>query len=101
MLVAPDGLAALTVVAQEKPDLILLNLLMPELDGRGVLRELRGDSETEEIPCLVFTGDARFEALGQAMENGADAFLTKPADPMAVLRFVQDLLGRGGRGTTD
>ena len=49
----------------------------------------------------MFTGDARFEALGQAMENGADAFLTKPADPMAVLRFVQDLLGRGGRGTTD
>jgi two-component system phosphate regulon response regulator PhoB len=97
VLLAGDGLSVLSVVEKEKPDLILLNLLMPQLDGHGVLTELRGDPETEEIPCLVFTGDARFATLGRAMKNGADAFLTKPAEPMMVLRFVQELLGSQGQ----
>ncbi len=101
VLLAGDGRAVLEVVARDKPDLILLNLLMPELDGHGVLTELRGDPETEDIPCLVFTGDARFATLGRAMKNGADAFLTKPAEPMTVLRFVRELLGpRGQEGST-
>ena len=101
VLLAGDGRTVLTLVDEEKPDLILLNLLMPELDGHGVLEELRGDPETEEIPCLVFTGDARFATLGRVMKNGADGFLTKPAEPMMVLRFVQELLGpRGQEGTT-
>jgi CheY-like chemotaxis protein len=101
VLLAGDGRAVLAVVEKEKPDLILLNLLMPELDGHGVLTQLRADPETEEIPCLVFTGDARFATLGRAMKNGADAFPTKPAEPMTVLRFVQELLGpRGQEGTT-
>ena len=93
VLLAGDGRAVLTLLEKEKPDLILLNLLMPELDGHGVLTELRANPETEDIPCLVFTGDARFATLGRAMKNGADAFLTKPAEPMMVLRFVQELLG--------
>jgi two-component system alkaline phosphatase synthesis response regulator PhoP/two-component system response regulator VicR len=73
---------------------------MPELDGHGVLEELRGDPDTEEIPCLVFTGDARFVTLGRVMRSGADAFLTKPAEPMTVLRFVRDLLREGGQEGT-
>jgi CheY-like chemotaxis protein len=100
VLLASDGLHVLALVGQEKPDLIMLNLIMPELDGHGVLQELRGDPDTEEIPCLVFTGDARFATLGRAMQNGADAFLTKPAEPLTVLRFIQDLIGeRGQEGT--
>ena len=101
VLLAGDGRTVLTIVGEEKPDLIMLNLIMPELDSHGVLTELRSDPETEEIPCLVFTGDARFATLGRAMENGADAFLTKPAEPMTVLRFVQDLLAeRRPEGST-
>ena len=96
VLQAPDGLAVLTLLGEERPDLILLNLLMPELDGHGVLEELRDDPETQDIPCLVFTGDARFEQLGRAVQSGADAFLTKPAEPRAVLRFVEDLLREQG-----
>jgi CheY-like chemotaxis protein len=97
VLLASDGLHVLALVGQEKPDLIMLNLIMPELDGHAVLQQLRGDPETEEIPCLVFTGDARFTTLGRAMQNGADAFLTKPAEPLTVLRFVQDLIGERGQ----
>jgi CheY-like chemotaxis protein len=92
VLTAADGLAALSLLMSERPDLILLNLYMPELDGHGVLQRVRGCPETEHIPCLVFTGDARFEQMGDAMKSGADAFLTKPAEPRAVLQFVEHLL---------
>jgi CRP/FNR family transcriptional regulator, cyclic AMP receptor protein len=92
VLTAADGLAALSLLIVERPHLILLNLHMPELDGHGVLRRVREDPATEDIPCLVFTGDARFEQLGEAMKSGADAFLTKPAEPRAVLNFVENLL---------
>jgi CheY-like chemotaxis protein len=100
VLLAGDGLSVLELVGEEKPDLILLNLIMPELDGHAVLQELRDDPATEEIPCLVFTGDARFATLGRAMKAGADGFLTKPAEPMTVLRFVRDLLLPGDQEGT-
>ena len=96
VLQAPDGRSALAQVGAQRPDLILLNLLMPELDGHGVLEELRARPETEDILCLVFTGDARFEQLGNAVQSGADAFLTKPAEPRAVLDFVEALLSERG-----
>jgi twitching motility two-component system response regulator PilH len=93
---AADGLQVLDQVAQHPPDVIMLNLRMPQLDGHGVLEELRSQPDTEDIPCLVFTGDARFEQLGQSMRSGADAFLTKPAEPRAVLHFIQQLLRERG-----
>src|SRR5688572_19253764 len=96
VLHAADGLAVLTVVSTDPPDVILLNLHMPELDGHGVLEELRAHPETEDLPCLVFTGDARYEQLGRSVQNGADGFLTKPVEPKAVVRFVDDFLTRRG-----
>ena len=66
--------------------------------GLVVLERLRARPHTEDIPCLVFTGDARFEALGKAVHRGADAFLTKPAEPRAVLQFVEELLRERGHG---
>jgi CheY-like chemotaxis protein len=95
VLHAEDGLGVLTVVSTDRPDVILLNLHMPELDGHGVLEELRAHPETENLPCLVFTGDARYEQLGRSVQNGADGFLTKPVEPSAVVRFVEDFLTRG------
>jgi CheY-like chemotaxis protein len=100
VLEAADGRAALDLVHVERPDLIMLNIVMPELDGHGVLEQLRAQPHTEDIPCLVFTGDARFERLGRAVHSGADAFLTKPAEPRAVLRFVEELLRERGHGVS-
>jgi CheY-like chemotaxis protein len=92
VLQAPDGLGVLAAVRSDRPDLVLLNVHMPQLDGHGVLQELRADPDTEDLICLVFTGDARYEQLGQSVLSGADGFIAKPAEPSAVLRFVQDLL---------
>jgi two-component system alkaline phosphatase synthesis response regulator PhoP/two-component system response regulator VicR len=66
---------------------------MPLRDGHAVLEELRAQPRTEDIPCLVFTGDARFERLGKSVHRGADTFLTKPAEPREVLGLVEQLLG--------
>ena len=98
VLEAANGVAALDVVEAEVPDVIMLNLVMPHLDGHGVLEELRAQPHTEDIPCLVFTGDARFEQMGRAVHSGADAFLTKPAEPREVLQFVEQLLRERGHG---
>jgi CheY-like chemotaxis protein len=98
VLEAENGQAAVDLASDHQPDLIMLNLVMPQLDGHGVLEELRARPSTEDIPCLVFTGDARFEQLGRAVHGGADAFLTKPAEPREVLQFVAELLRERGHG---
>jgi CheY-like chemotaxis protein len=95
---AHHGLAVLALLEAETPDLIMLNLVMPHLDGHGVLEELRTRPHMEDVPCLVFTGDARFEQMGKAVHSGADAFLTKPAEPRAVLEFIEELLRERGGG---
>jgi CheY-like chemotaxis protein len=95
---AENGRVALDLVEAELPDLVMLNLRMPVVDGHGVLEELRARPHTEDIPCLVFTGDARFEEMGKSVHRGADAFLTKPAEPRDVLDMVERLLSERGEG---
>ena len=92
VLEASDGEEAVRLTREELPDLVLLNLLMPELDGLGVLERLRDDPETAELPCVCLTGDARMERMGDAVRRGADAFLTKPAEPREVLATIRAVL---------
>jgi DNA-binding response OmpR family regulator len=92
VLHADDGRAAVEVVHLLRPDLVILNLFMPHMSGHQVLRALRADRETESIPCLLMTGDARLEQMGLALRNGADGYVIKPAQPRAVLRLVRRLL---------
>ena len=99
VLEAEDGERAMEVVASTpSPDVILLNLRMPRMDGHGVLQQLRKQASTRHIPCIVFTGDVRYEQMGRAVMEGADAFLSKPAEPREVLRFVQTLVRDSARG---
>jgi CheY-like chemotaxis protein len=92
VLHAGDGAHALEVARNNPPDVVLLNLVMPRMSGYQVLRRLRAGDETAEIPCLLFTGDARPEQMGKALMNGADGFVTKPAQPRAVLQLVRKIL---------
>lgn len=94
VLEARDGKEAVRLSLAESPDLLLLNLLMPEIDGLGVLERLRSEPKTEDLPCVCLTGDARMERMGQAMMRGADAFLTKPAEPRDVLKTIRAMLDR-------
>jgi len=89
---ADDGEVALAVARQESPELILLDVRMPRLDGFEVCRQLREDSRFDrtKIVMLTASGQERDRARGQAA--GADEYLTKPFSPLALLSLVQALL---------
>ena len=92
VVTAGDGPDAVRVAREERPDVVLLNLFMPGMSGHEVLAELRSDPETEAMRCLMITGDARPEQMGEALIRGADAFLTKPVEPRQVLELVEQIL---------
>jgi DNA-binding response OmpR family regulator len=92
VLHAWDGPTALKVIREGEPDLVLLNLFLPHMSGHQVLQTIRADGATATLPCLLMTGDARLEQMGMALINGADGYVTKPAEPTAVLRLVKHLL---------
>jgi DNA-binding NarL/FixJ family response regulator len=93
-LSASDGLEGLEVAGRERPDLILCDVMMPGLDGHGVLRKLRDQPETAAIPFIFLTARGERKDLRKGMELGADDYLTKPASVDELLRAVQTRLDR-------
>jgi EAL domain-containing protein (putative c-di-GMP-specific phosphodiesterase class I)/CheY-like chemotaxis protein len=88
-----DGKALLDAIADQEPDLILLDLRMPVMDGLTVLGELRAlTPEDGYLPVLVLTADATRQSRDLALSSGAHDFLTKPFDPAEVLLRVRNLL---------
>lgn len=75
---ANNGQVALGCIAQKKPDLILLDLLMPVLDGFGVIEKLRADEETKDIPIIVLSALNSEEDITRAFRMGANDFINKP-----------------------
>jgi class 3 adenylate cyclase len=91
VLTAGDGLAALEVVDSERPDLILLDVVMPGLDGYGVCRRLRENDATALLPVIMVTSSDGQEKT-RAIEAGADDFIPKPFDQDELLTRVRSLL---------
>ena len=79
--IAEDGEEALKAVRREHPDLILLDLLLPKVDGFEVLKVLKGDAATSSIPIIVLTAKAEEEDRQRALDLGADSYMTKPFKP--------------------
>ncbi|MDB5441311.1 MAG: response regulator receiver protein [Caulobacteraceae bacterium] len=78
--VAANGAEALEMIAADKPDLVLLDLEMPVMDGFETLRRLRANPETVHLPVLVVTGREDIAAIDRAFEAGATSFATKPVN---------------------
>ena len=85
----PDGNAALASIAERQPELILSDVMMPNLDGFGLLHELRSDPKTRTIPIILLSARAGEEARVEGMEHGADDYLTKPFSARELLARVQ------------
>jgi two-component system cell cycle response regulator len=91
VLTASDGVTALAVAAKEKPDIILLDVMMPGMDGFDVCRRLKDDPETRHIPVVLVTAlDGRADRI-TGLEAGADEFLTKPIDDVMLFARVRSL----------
>ncbi len=84
----PDGLAALEAAQKNKPDLVLSDVMMPRLDGFGLLKALRGNEKTGTIPVILLSARAGEEASVEGMEAGADDYLTKPFSARELLARV-------------
>lgn len=87
-----DGQQALEQVKQEKPDLILLDLMLPQVNGYKVCRLLKFDERYQGIPILIFTARGQAKDIQLATECGADAYLTKPFEAKVLLTKLQELL---------
>jgi two-component system, cell cycle response regulator DivK len=89
---APDGEAALGMVAQELPDLILMDVQLPNMSGLDVTRALRADPATADVPIIVVTSFALSGDDHRAMEAGATAYIAKPYSPRELLALIQKFL---------
>ena len=91
---ASDGVEAMERVRQSPPDLILLDIMMPRLDGLEVLRELRHNPETSQIPVIMLTQKTDVEDRVKVFEFGADDYVPKPFEPQELLARIYSLLKR-------
>lgn len=94
VLKAHDGIAGTETAIKERPDLVILDLMLPGRDGYGVFRELRRDARTTSIPVIMLTARAQTEDRIQGLEVGADDYLTKPFSPKELVLRVQSILRR-------
>jgi CheY-like chemotaxis protein/MinD-like ATPase involved in chromosome partitioning or flagellar assembly len=94
---ATNGQQGLDMVLQEKPKLILLDIMMPDMDGYEVARRLRANPKTATIPILMFTAKTQLDDKVTGFEVGADDYLTKPTHPSELQSHVKALLARSGK----
>jgi len=88
---ARDGSECLAIAREHLPDLIVMDLSMPGLDGWGVFRELKADQRTVEIPCMAVTAHADLDR-GAALKTGFNAYVSKPFSSEDLLETVASLL---------
>ncbi|WP_108482133.1 response regulator transcription factor [Oceaniglobus ichthyenteri] len=86
-----DGATALSAVARRVPDVIVLDAMLPGRSGFEILRDLRGDSKTADIPVLMLTARGQQKDRDMAARNGANRFMTKPFSNAEMLACVQEL----------
>jgi len=91
---AGDGFEAGIKTVQFRPDLIILDLIMPEMDGFEVCRYLKNDPTTSDVKILILTGYDTEENREKIMDAGADDFLTKPVEVDILIQHIEVLLGR-------
>lgn len=94
VVVASNGIEGLATVQKEKPDVVLLDLMMPGLDGFGVCERLKADAATRLIPIIFLTAQPQPAAVARAMALGAAGYLVKPFDPIKIIDQINEALSR-------
>lgn len=94
---ACDGQEGVEMAAAERPDLILMDMSLPVLDGWQASRQIKSDPETKKIPVIALTAHAMASDREQALQAGCDDYDTKPIDLPRLLEKIEALLARAGR----
>lgn len=98
VLEAKDGAEALVEVRRQRPSLVLLDVMMPGVDGWNVAEQLAADPQTRDIPVVFLSARAASEDRLRAQELGAVGYVVKPFDPLELAGTIRDVLERVARG---
>jgi two-component system cell cycle response regulator DivK len=90
---ARDGEEGISRAHEEQPDIILMDISIPKLDGWQATERLKGDGHTREIPIIALTAHALEEDRAKAMRAGCDGYLAKPVEPRRVVQEVEKFIG--------
>jgi len=96
VLVAEDGAAGVSTARSQKPDLVLMDMSLPVMDGWEATRQLKSDAGTRGIPVIALTAHAMAGDEEKALQAGCDAYETKPVDLARLLSKMEELLTRSG-----
>ena len=92
VVLASNGLDAMAVAEREKPDLILLDVMMPDMDGLATLHKLRASEATSAIPVIFLTGKTEQQEVDEYLAAGAVGVIPKPFDPMTLPSQIHEIL---------
>ena len=92
-IVAYDGQEGFDKAKKDKPDLIILDLMLPKMDGYKICGLLKNDARYAKIPIIMFTARAQEEDMKLGKDLGAEEYVTKPFDPKILLSKIKELLG--------
>jgi DNA-binding response OmpR family regulator len=101
VLEAADGTSGLELSRADPPDVVLLDVMMPGLDGWQVAEQLLQDDRTKEIPIIFLTARAEFRDRARGLDIGGIDYVTKPFNPLELAPLVRELLARIERGERD
>jgi DNA-binding response OmpR family regulator len=93
LMTAKDGQEAVTKAVAERPDLILMDVVMPKMNGFDACKQLRGHEATKSIPIIMVTTRGEAESLETGFTNGCDDYITKPINGLEVMTKVRSALG--------
>ncbi len=94
--VAADGEKALAAIAEQQPDLLILDVMMPHVDGFAVLERLRADDATKDLRVVMMSAQTKDADILRGQQLGVAHYLAKPVNPAELLRVVQEELEAGG-----
>jgi two-component system alkaline phosphatase synthesis response regulator PhoP/two-component system response regulator VicR len=95
VVTASDGVEGIEKVRQERPDLVILDVIMPRKDGFEVLREIKGDDELAETPVVMLTVKTHNADIVEGLKEGAELYLPKPFHPKELVSLVKRVLETG------
>lgn len=99
VITASDGDEALEKIHKENPDLVVLDVMMPRKDGFEVLRLLRADIATMDLPVIMLTAKSQNADIFRGWQSGVDSYLTKPFNPMELLTFIKRIFTNSDNAT--